>query len=153
MESTSRRTGMVPILFSRSSDITDLQTPKQGRKQTAGVQIKVIGFILLELCGGSSILLWNQGAFSNKEGRPRSVKPAPWRRGAPRPQRVGAVEYQKPSVLSPADHDPHMGQIGIEGQIAGRASAQSPGHRAQGPHAVARGGKGGVSGGADGAPG
>ena len=29
------------------------------------------------------------------------------------------MEHQKPSVLSPAGHDPHMGQVGIEGQIAG----------------------------------
>lgn len=42
------------------------------------------------------------------------------------------MEHQKPSVLSPAGHDPHMGQVGIEGQIAGGASAQSTGaHRAR----------------------
>lgn len=66
------------------------------------------------------------------------------------------MEHQKPSVLSPAGHDPHMGQVGIEGQIAGEGVG--PVHRGAqgplGPHAVAHGGKGGgVSGGVDGAPG
>ena len=43
------------------------------------------------------------------------------------------MEHQKPSVLSPAGHHPHMGQVGIEGQKSpGRASAQSTGaHRAR----------------------
>ena len=42
------------------------------------------------------------------------------------------MEYQKPPVRSPAGHDPHMGQVGIEGQIAGEGVG--PVHRgAQGP--------------------
>ena len=34
------------------------------------------------------------------------------------------MEHQKPPVLSPAGHDPHMGQGGIEGQIAGEDRAR-----------------------------
>ena len=80
----------------------------------------MIGFILLELRRFVNPFV-ESGRFFKQGGAAQVGKARGLGVGGAHhaPQGVGAVEHQKPSVLSPAGHDPHMGQVGIEGQIAG----------------------------------